>query len=61
MTRKNAKSTSTTKKQPSKRTAEIIKEEIIKECKKLALHKVSSAYLINEKTKELLRLEEGEL
>lgn len=37
-----------------------LEKEIVLECKKLATFKVSSAVHINEKTKELLRLEMGE-
>lgn len=48
-------------KQPSanelKKLIEKQKEIIVKECKKLATFKVSSAVHINEATKELLRLE----
>lgn len=40
-----------------KKKIENLKKEIIVECKRLATFKVSSAVHINEKTKELLRLE----
>lgn len=40
-----------------KKQIETLKKEIIVECKKLATFKVSSAVHINEKTKQLLRLE----
>lgn len=47
------------KKIDKKKAIAELKEEIIKECKLLATFKVSSAVNINEKTKQLLKLEKS--
>lgn len=60
MSTSKSKAKTTPKKESNEEVSiENLKESIIEECKKLATFKTSSAFKINELTKELLRREQG--